>query len=114
MLAFVFMNGANYKKFGYLMKNLSEDYALDAGKYPESVEDALQVLTLHEETSVKKKKQRCNDPEMKLSFAQNRKCFKCGKEGHIKKDCPELKSKTETEEGGAFVQSKNQHIGWAG
>ena len=87
---------------------------MDAGKYPESIEDALQVLTLYEETSVKKK-QRGNDPQLKLSFAQNRKCFKCGKEGHIKKDCPELKSKKETkketeEEG----RSSTQFISWAG
>ena len=40
-LAYMVVDGASKMQFGYMMKNLQNDYALNAGKYPKSVEDAL-------------------------------------------------------------------------
>ena len=94
-LAYMVVDGASKMQFGYMMKNLQNDYALNAGKYPKSVEDGLQVLVLYGETVSKKKLSKSNrndDDDMKLSFAQNGKrklvCWKCKKEVHTKKECP--------------------------
>ena len=54
MLAVMFMDGANKKLFGSLMRSLESDFVLGAGMYPETVEDALQVLTLHGEHGLQK------------------------------------------------------------
>jgi len=110
MIAFMFMNGARYKTFGFMMKNLSEDYALNAGKYPETVEDALQVLTLYEETMFKKIKTR-EEQTMSMSFTQTetRKCWKCGKVGHVKTNCPEMKPEQHF---GWQEQKTEQHVAW--
>ena len=122
VLACVFMDRANKKRFGHMMKKLEQDYALDGDtKYPESVEDALRVLTMYEESNLKRGKQSSGeDVSPKLSFAQRRKveCYECGEEGHIKRNCPKLKS---NKSGSANVQVENekkvtfeQSIRWAG
>ena len=46
MLAFMFMNGANKKIYGGLLKKLHDNHALGDAKYPEMIEEALQVLSL--------------------------------------------------------------------
>ena len=106
MLAFMFMDGADKRLFGFLLKKLADDFALGDGKYPENAEEALQVLTLHMERPKSKGKK--DDEPIHLSFAQGRKskCWKCGKEGHLKKDCPELQEAAET--------SAAQVIDWRG
>jgi len=49
MLACMFLDGADKTMFGYLMKNMGNDYALGNDTYPEDVESALQVLLLYQE-----------------------------------------------------------------
>ena len=106
MLAFMFMDGTDKKLFGFLLKKLADDFALGDGKYPENAEEALQVLTLHMERPKLKGKK--DDEPIHLSFAQGRKskCWKCGKEGHLKRDCPGLQEAAET--------SAAQVIDWRG
>lgn len=107
-LAYMFLNGADHKRSGFIMNTLRKDHALGNELYPETVEDALQVLLLQAERATKGKKQ--NDDDVpNLSFAQagetGPKCWKCGKRGHVKKSCPdrqEEETKT-TEEGRQFV-----------
>eukprot|EP00977_Amphora_coffeiformis_P004232 scaffold889_cov104-Amphora_coffeaeformis.AAC.1 len=99
MLAYMFMDGANKKLFGYFMKNMHDDYALGNDNYPTDVETALQVLLLYQEGTQKKtsKKETWVDEQVELAFAQMTKndkrkrglCFKCGKKGHKEADCPE-------------------------
>eukprot|EP00977_Amphora_coffeiformis_P008241 scaffold1852_cov170-Amphora_coffeaeformis.AAC.1 len=99
MLAYMFMDGANKKLFGYFMKNMHDDYALGNDNYPTDVETALQVLLLYQEGTQKKtsKKETWVDEQVDLAFAQMTKndkrkrglCFKCGKKGHKEADCPE-------------------------
>jgi hypothetical protein len=64
---------------------------LGAVLYPDTVEDTLQVLTLHSEHGLQivgKGKQ--FDEGLEMSMAQvakkKGKCWKCGKAGHVKKD----------------------------
>ena len=85
------------------------------------MEDALQIMTVYEESNFRKNKQSSGEDESpKLSFAQrgNRVCYECGKEGHIRRKCPELKkgisnvqAENENEKKVAF---KDESIGWAG
>jgi hypothetical protein len=94
MLAFMFMDGANKKLYGSLVRGLENDHALGAVLYPDTVEDALQVLTLHSEHGLRKVgkgKQLDEGLEMSMSQVAKKKgkCWKCGKAGHVKKDCPE-------------------------
>eukprot|EP00977_Amphora_coffeiformis_P017592 scaffold5813_cov189-Amphora_coffeaeformis.AAC.1 len=103
MLAYMFMDGANKKLFGYFMKNMHDDYALGNDNYPTDVETALQVLLLYQEGTQKKtsKKEAWKDETdpgpIDLAFAQMTKndkrkrglCFKCSKKGHKEADCPE-------------------------
>ena len=75
MLAYMFLDGADKTMFGYLVKNMGNDYALGNDTYPEDVESALQVLLLYQEgvyrKSTKKKNIERNNGEMvELSFAQ--------------------------------------------
>ena len=94
MLAFMFMDGANKKLYGSVVRGLESDHALGAVLYPDTVEDALQVLTLHSEHGLRKAgKGKQNEEITAVGYAQvdkkKVKCWKCGKAGHVKKDCPE-------------------------
>ena len=102
----MFVEGAHFG-FKPLLRDLENDCALGAAMHPETVDEALQVMTVYAEQPmceaiVKKmrKKKAHDDEEEPVSFAQMTReqkmkkglCFQCGKEGHIRKDCPELKS----------------------
>ena len=112
VLACLFMDGANKKRFGAMMIKLSTDYTLDDGtKYPESVEDALQVLTLYEDSRGRKLKGKSEKDDVKpnLTFLH---CWLCKKEGHKKADCPE-NNKDEEGKKKNFSGVQTRSIGWA-
>lgn len=73
MLAYKFIEGTNRKKFGSLMKDLNDDYALGHNKYPVNVEDALQALTLQSVSASRKKGNSTNGvpPGLELSYLQS-------------------------------------------
>lgn len=103
MLAYMFMQ-SGHKGFTPLLRDMENDYALGHGKFPETVEEALQVLTMYMEQPLykiimKKQKKEKQDGEAtpEMSFAQMSKkekmkkglCFKCGKKGHLAANCKE-------------------------
>jgi hypothetical protein len=89
MVACMFMDGANKKRYGQLMKDLADDFALGQAKYPGSLEEALQVLSLYHKGNGHKGGEDYQSP-LELTFAQQHrpKCWKCGELGHLKCDCP--------------------------
>ena len=94
-IAFMFMDGADKKQYGYLMKSLETDHSL--GKtdvYPDGIESALQVLILYSEKALKKKKKKNSN----ISMVQAGPCWECGSKDHIRKDCPKYKAKLEKKE----------------
>ena len=75
MLACLFMDGANKKINGCLLKNVSDNHALGTKKHPKNVETALQIMMLFQEGAQKKidtKKRQKKELEefLGLSFAQ--------------------------------------------
>jgi len=113
MLACMFMDGADKKVYGLLLKKLQDDYSLGDEKYPEDMQEALQVLQLYTGKQ-NKKKQKESEERVGMSYGQveNRKCYKCGKQGHLKKDCPERNSAQESSQ--EQNQSANVQVGWHG
>jgi hypothetical protein len=113
MLACMFMQGASHLKYGGVMRQLKQDYALGDGKYPESMEQAVQVLRLCEAKGLKKPKSKTSEDlteaeESGLAAAQlphftklkEGRCFKCGKKGHMAPNCPDK----EKQKGQHYVQ----------
>ena len=103
VLACLFMEGVNKKDYGGMLKKLADDYALGAAKCPETVEAALQVLAVCNEKALRKRQggnaQSETNPTSEMSMAQNGRgpqCWKCGKNGHLKRDCPEVQQSGQT------------------
>ena len=102
----MFMDGADKKVYGYLLKKLQDDYSLGDGKYPEDLQEALQVLQLYAGKKKNKKKESEESPEWSGAQVERRKCHKCGKKGHLLKDCPGRD--TTQEQSGEQTQSQTQ------
>ena len=120
MLAHQFMDRADKKTFGYLLKNMSNDHALGTEKCPKDVEIALQMIMLFQEGAQKKidTKKRCKQAEDEspgLLFLQMTKgkmmkknlCFKCGKHDHRTNEC-KTKDMTSAGDGMQAVQVEDQ------
>ena len=123
-LAFMFLDGADRKVFGYLMKSLRNDYTLGNDKYPVTIEDALQVLTMN--LPRKKVDGKSGNGSQATSFNQsggtNLKCWYCEEAGHIKKDCPKKKKEMEAKEKSEAGEKKEttgesyalKQVSWSG
>ena len=109
MSACVFMRGADYKMYGPLLKELDNDYIFGDSKYPDTVEEALEVMTVYCERNKNRRQIRSKQSEgLEMTFAQTNKmskeemmeqglCFKCGKKGHRAFECKETEPKQATQ-----------------
>ena len=100
-LAYLIMKGADWTKYGSILKNMVTQYSLGNDQYPKTLEVAVDVLTEHrfdakynELRKANKKKEREEiDSKKEASFAQKEKknkemvCHCCGKTGHIAPKC---------------------------
>ena len=76
-----------------MVKKMANDCSLGNGNYPETVEDALQVLSmcqLERQQSKEKKERKINGETF---FQQKKKaCYCCGQEDHMVWNCPKAAS----------------------
>ena len=105
LLAYIFVQGADPKRSGDLLKELSNDFALGADKYPKDVATAASAVANYKPDKGRnftnynkiKNSNNKNDLEMRTGFAQKGKnkdklsnvtCFRCHQKGHYARDCP--------------------------
>ena len=116
----LFMEGS-HRGFRPLLRDFESDYTLGVAKYPSTLEEALQIMTVHEGQPVYKsimkksnRKKGGNEEPVEHAFGQVTKkemrkkgqCFKCGKKwsrGHI---CEKTESdEVNTETGAQMTQA---------
>ena len=112
MATFIFMKNSHQKKYGELVSNLKEQYALGNDQYPKTLRKAVDALSNHKwddawfthlEKQKNKRKSSNNNTTSEQKddsktdgggrqFTQKRKektCYCCGKLGHLAPDCPD-------------------------
>ena len=93
MLAALFIAGASGGN-EMLIANLEKEYSMGIDKMPQNLAEAVQLLAaLEESTAVEKvtKEDYSTVSFAQISYKQKLRkglCFKCGKKGHKKADCP--------------------------
>jgi len=102
MLVHLFMEGADRKQFGFLLRDLGKDHALGSDLHPEMMEDALEVLSVCAKKQ-KLKADESGDDERKVHMVQTGKasekmvCWNCGEKGHGVKTCPKCAAREESD-----------------
>ena len=107
LTAFIFMKNSEQRKYGKLMSNLKEQYALGNNQYPRTLKKAHDALVNHKwddgwsshlknkRKQFKEKRERQEDsPEKSEDNNQHaqldsKTCYCCGKKGHLAPDCPD-------------------------
>lgn len=93
-LSMLMLDGANYYKFKGLREELDNDYAKGTDTYPTNRNAVLRLLNSRKTPSFPPQPN-VRQGDAAMMFAQgdggrpdNRKCFRCGRKGHIATNCP--------------------------
>jgi hypothetical protein len=102
-LAALLLNGANHDKYGELKRSMAENYVMGTSEYPESPKVVLRILNAYVPPMGWNrciKQDAANLSDEGAMFAQsggdnswkaNITCHGCGKQGHLKRECPNKK-----------------------
>jgi hypothetical protein len=102
-LATLMMNGANHDNYGELKRSMAENYVTGTSEYPESPKVVLRILNAYVPPvgwNRRIKQDATNLSDEGAMFAQsgredswkaNITCNGCGKQGHLKRECPNKK-----------------------
>ena len=95
---FLFLDGADRRKYGSLLDGFATQYSLGNNQWPTTLEDASEILSVHKldagwsrSTSASGRKMEVKNDK---TFAQSetefvKKCNCCGDPGHLSPECPE-------------------------
>ena len=99
------MHGANYTKYGSMMKSLVAQYSRKTDQYPKNMTDAVDIMSKHpfdqayyectkkaHEKNKRTKTERSTEPSqtttLQLAQSDDYPCHICGSKEHPKKGCP--------------------------
>eukprot|EP00804_Cyclotella_cryptica_P016582 CCRYP_020530-RA/>CCRYP_020530-RA protein AED:0.64 eAED:0.30 QI:0/-1/0/1/-1/1/1/0/420 len=112
-LSMMMLDGANYFKFRELREELDNDYAKGTDTYPTNRNAVLRLLNSRKTPSYPRQAN-VRQSDGAMVFAQgdtsrvdNRKCFRCGKKGHIATNCPAEKPTTSDGDG---ANEEEEHL----
>jgi hypothetical protein len=106
-LASLMLSGANGAKYNNLKQGMKENFVTGTSKYPKSPEAVLQILNAYQPPAGWNKRRQDAGKMSKegaifaqakgrdSSWKSRQDCFKCGKQGHITRECPEKEGKEE-------------------
>jgi hypothetical protein len=99
-LAALMLSRANGAKYNNLKRNMKENFVTGTSRYPESPEAVLRILNAYQPPARwnRRKQDTGAGTEEGTMFAQAKRgddswkarinCHKCGKKGHIARECP--------------------------